>query len=77
MYAKEIFAEAGYKLPRVIFWNVDSRNDQQPVSKNEQGVVLVSGCSPRIFSMAMSEDVNPYTFMMEVINSARYCEIFA
>ena len=76
-YAKKIFAEAGYKLPRVIFWNVDSRNDQQPVPKNEQGVVLVSGCSPRIFSMAMSEDVNPYTFMMEVINSARYCDIFA
>lgn len=76
-YAKKIFAEAGYKLPRVIFWNVDSRNEQQPVRMNEQGVVLVSGCSPRIFSWAMSEDVNPLAFMLEVINSARYCEIVA
>ncbi|MBR0279767.1 MAG: DUF2828 family protein, partial [Synergistaceae bacterium] len=49
-HAKKIFAENGYTLPQVVFWNVDSRNDQQPVTMNELGVVLVSGSSPRIFS---------------------------
>ena len=33
-YAKKIFAEAGYQLPRVVFWNVQSRNQQQPVTQN-------------------------------------------
>ncbi len=36
-------------LPKVVFWNVASRNMQSPVEMNEQGVTLVSGCNPRIF----------------------------
>ena len=79
-YAKKIFEEAGYKLPEVIFWNVASRNRQQPVSKNEQGVLLVSGCTPRIFSMvadgSLSEST-PYEFMLEVLGSERYEKIVA
>ena len=39
-FAKARFEEAGYRLPRVVFWNVQSRNTQQPVTRNEQGVAL-------------------------------------
>ena len=49
-YAKQLFEAHGYTLPRVVFWNVQSRNRQQPVIQNEQGVALVSGCTPRIFN---------------------------
>ena len=35
--------QAGYKLPRLIFWNVCSRTNTIPVSENEMGVALVSG----------------------------------
>lgn len=45
-YAKKLFEEHGYHLPAVVFWNVQSRNSQQPVRKNEEGVILVSGCPP-------------------------------
>ena len=77
-YAKEAFEEAGYKLPEVVFWNVQSRNRQQPVKKNEQGVVLVSGCSPRVFETVMSgDDITPEKYMMEVLNSERYAAIAA
>ena len=38
--AKKKFAKYGYKLPQIVFWNVESRNRQQPVMKNEQGVSL-------------------------------------
>lgn len=76
-YAKKLFEEKGYKLPEVIFWNVDSRNTQQPVTENEQGVALVSGCTPRLFSMITSGDLSPYNCMMEIIGSERYQKITA
>ena len=75
--AKKIFAENGYKLPQVIFWNVDSRNLQQPVTMNEQGVCLVSGVSPRIFAMIKNHDLTPLSFMMSILNSERYKNITA
>ncbi len=71
-YAKKLFAQYGYKLPKVVFWNVCSRNQQQPVTMNEQGVALVSGCSPRIFSMVVGGDFSPYSFMMDVLGAERY-----
>lgn len=79
-YAKEIFEDAGYKLPEVVFWNVNSRNRQQPVTKNEQGVYLVSGCTPRLFSMVANGNVSdstPYEFMLEVLMGERYEKIVA
>ncbi len=75
--AKRMFAMAGYKLPKVVFWNVASRNRQQPVTENEQGVALVSGCSPRIFSMVMNGELSPYDFMLSVVNTERYASIAA
>ncbi|MBQ3447502.1 MAG: DUF2828 family protein, partial [Synergistaceae bacterium] len=76
-YAKKIFADNGYTLPSVVFWNVDSRNEQQPVTMNEQGVALVSGTSPRIFSMLKAGDFSPMSFMLDVMNSPRYKDITA
>ena len=75
--AKARFAAAGYRLPDLVFWNVDSRNGQQPVRENDRGVALVSGCSPRIFSMVMEGQLNPYEFMLRVIDTERYAPIAA
>ena len=75
--AKRMFERAGYKLPKIVFWNVASRNRQQPVTENEQGVALVSGCSPRIFSMVMDGMIGPYDFMLSVVQSERYAPIAA
>ena len=76
-YAKQCFAEAGYALPRVVFWNVQSRNQQQPVTMNEQGVALVSGCSPRIFSMLKSGCMTPMAYMLDILGTERYAVITA
>lgn len=76
-YAKEAFKNAGYKLPNLVFWNVDSRNTQQPVKMDETGTALVSGCSPRIFSMVASGETDPVKFMESVILSKRYEMIVA
>ena len=75
--AKQLYARHGYRLPRVVFWNVQSRNQQQPVQMNEQGVALVSGCTARIFSQVMSGEMDPYPNMMNVIGGERYAIIMA
>lgn len=78
--AKAKFEAKGYKLPEVVFWNVASRNRQQPVTLNEQGVYLVSGCSPKLFSIVASgklEAMTPRQLMMNVVFSERYEKIVA
>ena len=76
-YAKKEFARHGYRLPQIVFWNVNSINQQQPVTKNEQGVALVSGASPQIFSMLSEGILDPYSFMLETLSSERYERICA
>ena len=75
--AKQLYRSYGYELPHVVFWNAQSRNEQQPVKMNEQGVALVSGCNPRLFSQVMSGETDPYTYMMNVIGGERYRMICA
>lgn len=75
--ARKKYDECGYKLPELVFWNVCSRNRQQPVTMNEQGVILVSGCTPQLFSMIENNSLDPYTYMMKIISSERYERIVA
>ena len=75
--AKAMYEAQGYRLPDIVFWNVDSRTRQQPVSMNEQGAALVSGVTPRLFSMIAGGIVSPYVFMMDVLGSERYEKITA
>ena len=76
-YAKALFEENGYRLPEVVFWNVQSRNCQQPVTKNEQGVALISGCTPMIFSLLQRDLLDPYAVMVDILSSERYRNIAA
>ncbi len=75
--AKVLFKRYGYTLPQIVFWNVSARHEHQPVSRNEQGAVLVSGRSPQIFSMIKEDSLDPYSFMMSILQSQRYAGIAA
>lgn len=75
--AEKKFKNYGYKLPNVVFWNVASRNSQVPVKMHQSGATLVSGSSPKIFDMVKNGEMNPYKFMMDIINSERYSKITA
>lgn len=68
------FNRSGYRLPEIVFWNVESRNRQQPVRKDERGVTLVSGCTPKIFSMLLEGRLSPEEYMLDILNSERYRE---
>lgn len=70
---KQKYLDSGYIMPKMIFWNVASRNDNCPVTMNENGVALVSGYSPSIFKNLLGDkDMTPYTMMLEVLDSERY-----
>lgn len=75
-YARDRYERYGYKLPDIVFWNVDSRHRQQPVTKNEEGVVLVSGFTPKLYEMVIAGKT-PYEFMIETLTSCRYKDIVA
>lgn len=62
----------GYKLPRLVFWNVNSRTGTIPVKENDMGVALVSGFSVNICKMVMSGKTDPYECLLETLNSERY-----
>lgn len=72
--AQRQYAQAGFELPHVVFWNVNARNVQTPATILDQRVTLVSGCSPTIFSMAV-ENKTPRELMDTVVNGERYSRI--
>lgn len=70
------FEAAGYKIPNVIFWNVDSRHDTFHADSESVGVQLVSGQSASIFKNIMAGlDRTPVEAMYAVLNGPRYSRI--
>nr|DAJ75735.1 MAG TPA: protein of unknown function (DUF2828) [Bacteriophage sp.] len=65
----------GYKLPRLVFWNIMSRTGTIPVKENEAGVALVSGFSPAIVKMVLSNSTDPFECLLEQLNSERYTPV--
>ena len=74
---RDAFAERGYRLPAVVYWNVNSRGEQFPVRRDESGTVLVSGASPSIFRMVIGQNTSPEEYMRTTLNSGRYQPICA
>jgi hypothetical protein len=66
------YADAGYKMPRLVFWNVASRTGTIPVKENALGVALVSGFSVNVAKMVMSGKTDPFECLLETLNSKRY-----
>lgn len=66
------YAAYGYKLPKLVFWNVNSRTGVIPVRENELGVGLVSGFSVNVCNMVLSNELDPYKALKKVLNGPRY-----
>lgn len=69
------YAEHGYKLPRLVFWNICGRTGTIPVKENDLGVALVSGFSPAVMKMVLSNSVDPFECLLEQVNSERYAAV--
>lgn len=72
-YVSRAYEEHGYKIPNVVFWNVNSRHDVFLADKNRKGVQLVSGQSASTFKNLIGcVDKTPVEMMYSVLNSERY-----
>lgn len=75
-YMKQEYTDAGYEIPNIVFWNVNSRHDVFHADKTRKGVQLVSGQSASTFKTLMNSiGMTPMEYMYSVINSERYRDI--
>jgi hypothetical protein len=74
---ENMYFDAGYKTPKVVYWNIQSRGDNnKPVHFDTNGTCLVSGFSPSLLTNLLAgKDMTPITMMMSVINSERYSSV--
>lgn len=71
---REKYESAGYPMPKLVFWNIQSRNaGNYPVQVTDEGTALISGFSPAILkSLLTGEDMSPIAIMNKTVNSPRY-----
>lgn len=73
---EKMFIDAGYKVPSIVYWNIQSRNGNVPVRFDERGTALISGFSPSIMtSLLGGTEMSPASIMMETISKERYSQI--
>jgi len=69
------YQEAGYEIPKVVFWNLNASYGNSPVKFDKSGTALVSGFSPAIVKPLLSADLDGFTpeaVMLKTIMDDRY-----
>jgi hypothetical protein len=73
---EKMYSNAGYRVPQIVFWNIQSRNGGVPVAFDAKGTALVSGFSPAIMKSLLGGDIeSPQQIMDKTILSERYAQI--
>ena len=73
--AREKFEKNGYKLPKLVFWNVASRTGTIPIEQNDLGFLLISGFSQNLFNGIAAGKLDTREMLNEVLTSERYSKI--
>ena len=67
------FADTGYEMPKLVYWNVNSRKDTFLASKNDPNAILVSGQSASTFkNLIKGIDLSAFELMVQTLNDPRY-----
>lgn len=70
---REEFANNGYELPNVVFWNVNSPKDTFQINEDNNGIQMVSGQSVAVFKTVMNcIGKTPLEAVMYTLNNERY-----
>jgi hypothetical protein len=69
----EMYANAGYVRPGIIFWNLHASGGTFPTKFDEMGTCLISGFAPSILKSVLGgDDMTPISIMDKTVNSERY-----
>ena len=67
------YEEAGYKVPRLVFWNVNGSTTDFPVTASQADTAMVSGFSIEILrDVLKGEDITPFKVMMRTLERDDY-----
>lgn len=70
------YIQNGFKIPNIVFWNVESRQDSFQITSKYKGVQLASGQSPSVFKAIIQNlELTPYEAMLKVLNNPAYDQI--
>lgn len=73
---KKKFKEHGYKLPQIVFWQVNATDSRVPVKFDTNGTALVSGYNPIICKTIINGDIKtPLAMMYKAISNEKYSKI--
>ena len=65
---KQMYADAGYTVPQIVFWNLRDTHASFPVQKNTPGVALMSGFSSEMLKMFLDDEpMTPYSMMLKAV----------
>ena len=69
------YAQSGYNLPKIVFWNLKGALNNSPAKEKDQNIALVSGFSPSILDTILSgqiEKFTPLNVVLKTLNKERY-----
>lgn len=69
------YSQAGYQMPKIVFWNLNTGFGSSPVQFDTRGTAHVSGFSPSIMKSVLAndlEDYTPYNVMLKTLMKDRY-----
>jgi hypothetical protein len=70
---RDRYAEHGYEIPTVVFWNVNAHRSLFHADASRRGVILCSGSSAATFRNVIDAiGRTPYEAMLRTVNSPRY-----
>lgn len=66
---KKAFADKGYQLPKIIFWNVAASTNGLPATKQDNDVAMISGFSTYILENILNpENITPEQIMRDTLD---------
>lgn len=71
---KAKYAQAGYKLPKVVFWGLCSRRENSPAKAFDKDTALISGFSPAILESVLRniDELSPAYLARQTVMQPRY-----
>lgn len=68
------YENSGYKLPKIVFWNLNARAGNVPVKMHDENTALISGYSPAVMKgfLADPDNISPLKVMEDTLKNSRY-----